>query len=118
MVPEPHSATPIACISLHKNQNETQRERERERERPPTTMQRVDELVKAFVSMTTKGASGMTTLCWSKSVFSMAEEVAKQLVIIGPEALLFGVLKCFLGGTGGMGSAAIFILKVIINSRP
>ncbi|KAL3739645.1 hypothetical protein ACJRO7_020976 [Eucalyptus globulus] len=81
-------------------------------------MQRVVELLKTVVSMTRQVASGMTTLCWSKSVFSMAEKVAKQLVIIGPEVLLFGVLKCFLGGGGRMASTAIFILEIIINSRP
>ncbi|KAK3430848.1 hypothetical protein EUGRSUZ_E02278 [Eucalyptus grandis] len=81
-------------------------------------MQRVIELLKTVVSKTRQVASGMTTLCWSKSVFSMAEKVAKQLVIIGPEVLLFGVLKCFLGGSGRIASAAIFILEIIINSRP
>ncbi|XP_039168469.1 uncharacterized protein LOC104444779 isoform X2 [Eucalyptus grandis] len=75
-------------------------------------MQRVAKLVKAVVSMPTKGASGMTTLCWSKSVFSMAEEVPKRLVIKGFKVLLFGVPKYFLGGTWGMASATIFILKV------
>ncbi|KAK3430832.1 hypothetical protein EUGRSUZ_E02300 [Eucalyptus grandis] len=78
-------------------------------------MQRVAELVKAVASMTTKGASGMTTLCCSKSVFSMAEEVPKRLVIKGFKVLLFGVPKYFLGGTWGMASTAIFILKVIVN---
>ncbi|KAK3431012.1 hypothetical protein EUGRSUZ_E02252 [Eucalyptus grandis] len=81
-------------------------------------MQRVVELLKTVVGKMRQVASGMTTLCWSKSVFSMAEKVAKQLVIIGPEVLLFGVLKCFIGGSGRIASAAIFILEIIINSRP
>ncbi|KAK3430854.1 hypothetical protein EUGRSUZ_E02266 [Eucalyptus grandis] len=81
-------------------------------------MQRLVELLKTVVSKMRQVASGMTTLCWSKSVFSMAEKVAKQLVIMGPEVLLFGVLKCFLGGSGRIASAAIFILEIIINSRP
>ncbi|KAL3743859.1 hypothetical protein ACJRO7_019032 [Eucalyptus globulus] len=78
----------------------------------------VQVLVKAVVSKTRKVVSGLTTLCWSKSVFSMAEEVAKRLVVIGPEVLLFGVLKCFLGGTGRVASVSIFILEIIINLRP
>ncbi|KAI6706765.1 hypothetical protein NL676_009727 [Syzygium grande] len=81
-------------------------------------MERIQVLVKAVVSTTRKVVSDMTTLSWSKSVFSMAEEVAKRLVIIGPEVLLFGVLKCFLGGTGRICSVAIFILELIINLRP
>ncbi|KAF8033499.1 hypothetical protein BT93_D2184 [Corymbia citriodora subsp. variegata] len=78
----------------------------------------VQVLVKAVVGKTRKVVSGITKLCWSKSVFSMAEEVAKRLVVVGPEVLLLGVLKCFLGGTGRIASAAIFILEIVINLRP
>ncbi|KAI6706763.1 hypothetical protein NL676_009725 [Syzygium grande] len=81
-------------------------------------MERIQVLVKAVVSNDEEGGLGYDDVVLEQERFSMAEEVAKRLVIIGPEVLLFGVLKCFLGGTGRIGSVAIFILQIIINLRP